>query len=363
MKRLITYLLSLTCVINIYSQQYNVNNIQLPELERKSQRHIISVPNILGYKTLKCDFHIHTVFSDGSVWPTVRVDEAWAEGLDAIAITDHIEGQPSKKYVSGDKNASYELAKKHAEEMGITLIPSGEVTRKMPPGHLNALFLSDINMLDKEKWEDALKNTKNDGGFIIWNHPGWKAQQPDTCKWMAEHQYLFENKLMHAIEVFNEKEWYPIALDWCMQKNLAPIANSDIHGVAAYYYDYPNVLRPMTLVFAKDNSQSSIKEALFAGRTLAFFSNILAGKTEYLKAIFKESVVLRKLSKNEKGQEKYEISNLSDIPFKMEGLLNIYLKPKSTAIFTLNSNDNKMIKVENLKNSSTTCLEISLSEL
>ncbi|MGD8499689.1 MAG: hypothetical protein PVJ86_03535, partial [Phycisphaerales bacterium] len=54
-------------------------------------RHEINFPDILNYKTLKCDLHMHTVFSDGSVWPTVRVDEAWREGLDAISITDHIE--------------------------------------------------------------------------------------------------------------------------------------------------------------------------------------------------------------------------------------------------------------------------------
>ena len=48
-------------------------------------------------KTLKCDFHIHTVFSDGKVWPDIRVAEAWQEGLDAIAITDHIEYRPNKE--------------------------------------------------------------------------------------------------------------------------------------------------------------------------------------------------------------------------------------------------------------------------
>ena len=26
---------------------------------------------------------MHTVFSDGVVWPSVRVEEAWREGLDA----------------------------------------------------------------------------------------------------------------------------------------------------------------------------------------------------------------------------------------------------------------------------------------
>ena len=41
----------------------------------------INIPDIPGYRTLKCDFLMHTVFSDGDVWPTVRVQEAWAEGL------------------------------------------------------------------------------------------------------------------------------------------------------------------------------------------------------------------------------------------------------------------------------------------
>ena len=36
----------------------------------------IVIPDIEGYKTLKGDFHVHTVFSDASVWPTTRVQEA-----------------------------------------------------------------------------------------------------------------------------------------------------------------------------------------------------------------------------------------------------------------------------------------------
>ena len=52
------------------------------------QRKIANVPDLPGYVTLKCDFHMHTVFSDADVWPTVRIDEALREGLDAIAITD-----------------------------------------------------------------------------------------------------------------------------------------------------------------------------------------------------------------------------------------------------------------------------------
>ena len=53
----------------------------------------IEFPNIPGYLTLKCDLHMHTVFSDGSVWPDIRVEEAVKDGLDAIATTEHLELQ------------------------------------------------------------------------------------------------------------------------------------------------------------------------------------------------------------------------------------------------------------------------------
>lgn len=51
----------------------------------------LRLPQVDNYKILKCDFHMHTVFSDGTVWPTTRVEEAFREGLDAISITEHLE--------------------------------------------------------------------------------------------------------------------------------------------------------------------------------------------------------------------------------------------------------------------------------
>ena len=48
-------------------------------------RHELRVPDLPGLETLKGDFHLHSVFSDGRVWPTVHVQEAWRDGLDVIA--------------------------------------------------------------------------------------------------------------------------------------------------------------------------------------------------------------------------------------------------------------------------------------
>mgnify|MGYP001308042135 FL=1 len=83
--------------------------------ERVKARKEIRLPEIDGYNLLKCDFHIHTIFSDGIVWPTLRIQEAWEEGLDAIAITDHIEGQPARPGVEkGNHNYSFEKRKRTA---------------------------------------------------------------------------------------------------------------------------------------------------------------------------------------------------------------------------------------------------------
>ena len=148
----------------------------------------VRLPDIPGYQTLKCDLHIHTVFSDGAVWPDVRSEEAWREGLDAIAITDHIEYQPHAEDLPTSHDRAFEIAKPHGDRLAVTVIRGSEVTRDMPPGHLNAVFLSSSVPLDTVEWRDALEAAHDQGAFIFWNHPGWTGQQPDgVARWYPEH--------------------------------------------------------------------------------------------------------------------------------------------------------------------------------
>src|SRR6266508_3307971 len=70
-------------------------------------RHALPVPDVPGFKTLKADFHLHTVFSDGTVWPTVHVQDAWRDGLDVIALTEHAEYTPHAADVKVDIGRSY----------------------------------------------------------------------------------------------------------------------------------------------------------------------------------------------------------------------------------------------------------------
>ncbi len=89
---------------------FSIDSSSQPDHTHKLERSL-KFPDIMGYKTLKCDLHQHTVFSDGSVWPDIRVMEAMMDGLDAISLTEHLEYQPHQRDIPHpDRNRSYEIA-------------------------------------------------------------------------------------------------------------------------------------------------------------------------------------------------------------------------------------------------------------
>ena len=284
-------------------------------------RHEIDIPDILNFKTLACDFHMHTVFSDGNVWPTIRAQEAWRQGLHAFSITDHLEYLPHKDDVKVDYNRSYEIARPGAEAVHLTIIRGAEITRDMPPGHFNAIFLKDAALLRRDLWRESFKAAVDQQAFIFWNHPGWRGQQPDgVARWYEEHTELLEKGWLHGIEVVNEKEYYPEAHRWCLEKKLTMLGNSDIHAPIQMEYELDRgEHRPMTLVFALENSEKAIKEALFARRTVVYFGNTLIGEEVYLRPIFDRSIEIEinDIRITGKGSAYIGIRNHSQIDFEL----------------------------------------------
>lgn len=278
-------------------------------------RNELKVPDIDGYKTLKCDFHTHTVFSDGLVWPTVRVDEAYREGLDAISITEHIEYRPHKKDIVASHNRSYEIAENTAKAKDIILIKGSEITRPMAPGHFNAIYLNDCDKLDKEEYQDAFKAAKDQHAFIFWNHPGWDAQQPEETKWWPEHTELYNNGCMNGIEVANGGSYFPEALAWCLEKGLTMIGTSDVHQPIQSSVDFAKGNhRTMTFVFAEERTAESIREALDKGRTAVYFNDMVIGKENLLKEFFKQAIEIQNIKKTKNGFS-VTLKNNSDLIF------------------------------------------------
>jgi len=274
----------------------------------------ITIPDVEGFKVLKGDFHIHTLFSDGKVMPVDRVNEAIYNGLDVIAITEHIEYRPylstggNWKLISeqGENfNLWYEAALPEAEKQHLLLIRGAEVTKAvMPPGHFNVLFTQDNNPIAAaaDNWREMLRVAAGQGAFLLWNHPGWEApksggiEKGAPLRFTEAHEEVWKQGLMHGIEIFNDSEYYPVVSDWCNERDLAIFANSDIHASELYTYGIQNPLRPITLVLAKERTLDSVRDGFFARRTIGWAANILWGREPWLPALFKASVDIRKVT-------------------------------------------------------------------
>ncbi len=286
-------------------------------------RRPLRLPDIPGYLTLRCDFHMHTVFSDGNVWPDVRSEEAWREGLDAIAITDHLEYLPHRQDLPANHERSWEIAHPHGEKLGLIVIRGSEITRKMPPGHLNAIFLRSVSPVDTPDWRQALRIAREQGAFLFWNHPGWRGHQKDgVARWYPEHTEILEAGLLDGIEVVNQRDYYPEAHRFSLEKNLTPLASSDAHDpVTLEYHVLEGDHRPVTLVFARERTQESIREALLARRTAAFSGTLLVGREEWLRPLVAASIRLENPRLSiEAGDSAYlRIRNDSDLRLELAG--------------------------------------------
>jgi predicted metal-dependent phosphoesterase TrpH len=296
---------------------------QLTPLDHSFERRRIDIPDLEDYKTWKCDFHIHTVFSDGMVWPSARVYEAWKEGLDVVAITDHIEQHLNQDYLKGDLNDAYKIAEESAADWEITVIPGAEITRGEPFGHLSTLFINDANLLKTDDPLVAVERAKQQGAFISWNHPGWMKTETTLD---PLHKRLIDEQKIDGIEVMSNRDFYPAALKWCALYHKTCLACTDIHGLISETYGSTKLSRPITLVFAKDKNVASIREALFAGRTLALFDGLLAGAEELLRKI-----VVASLRMHPSNSWWFEITNLSDLPFEiLYSETHYVIRPKTT---------------------------------
>lgn len=248
-----------------------------------------------GGRILAVDLHTHSVFSDGQVWPTIRVEEAVRDGLAGIAVTEHLEYQPHGADIPHpDRNRSYNLARTAAASaQDLLVIPGAEITREMPPGHVNAVFISDANALRRDNAEEAIRTANAQGGFVFWNHPYWHRQQADgVARLLPLHQKLIAQKQLHGIEVANGADYSESSFRIALDNNLAIIGTSDVHGLVNWDYDLPRGHRTVTLVLAADGSAAAIRKALGENRTAAWYRESLIGRPPVLEEIVRSSLTL-----------------------------------------------------------------------
>ena len=322
MKRflLIAGLIWSSSVINAqtyYTDAVNPEIYRPAEVLHSSRKEII-LPQVNGYNIYKADLHTHTIFSDGQVNPAFRLDEAWDDGLDIVAVTEHLEHRPYEKvfveYTQKYNNGKYEKAvnnsigwkapdkngimvdlnypvnqaQKVADKLNLLLVPGIEITRDgTKVGHFNALFTKDNNTVYDPDPVQSVRNAKAQGALVMHNHPGWRRTNlVPTPTEVA----IYAEKLVDGVEVMNTDEFYPGVIDIARENGLFVSANSDIHGSTARDYRLLGYDRPMTLVFAKERTLEAVREALESKRTLAYGFSTVSGDEQLLKDFFKAGI-------------------------------------------------------------------------
>lgn len=332
------------CFADVAAQKKIPETVTL--VQNALRRTEIILPQVNGLNVYKADLHTHSIYSDADLTPEQRIKEAWYDGLDIFAMTDHVEyrrheqnmlkflkgytGGEAKKAVNSnvirrnateegilaDLNLPVQLAQKAAKAYGdaLLVIPACEITREPKTiGHFNALFTTDNNTIYDTDPLQSLRNAKKQGALITQNHPGWSRK---TCDITEFEQKAFDEKLIDGVEIMNGYWFYPKAMQRCVDWNLYMLGCTDIHNQTNHYRQNGH-FRTMTLIFAKENTLKAVRKALEKRQTLAYSAGNIAGDAKLLQDFFKASVSCNFLARGKKGAATYALTNSTSLGYKI----------------------------------------------
>ncbi|MBQ5647631.1 MAG: histidinol-phosphatase [Alistipes sp.] len=342
------------CAFNAKAQkETKIPDVHSTLPEQQKRRTEIILPQVKGYNCYKADLHVHTIYSDGEITPRQRVREAWYDGLDILAITDHLEarnyekymlralaphnpdGKPHKYYHAGsvrlmkdgtdpgirsDHNATFAEAVEFRDKEGypLLLIKGSEISRKpQTQGHFNALFLKDVNAIYNIDAKETLRNVHKQGGIVIHNHPGYRRNTTDKSEWQAE---VYAEKLFDGVEIANGTKFYPKMVRRCVEENLIMIGATDTHRPTSGMWKDLGCFRTMTIILAKECTEEAIKEAMLDRRTLVYSGGDMIGEEKWLAEFLNAAIETKYLGTTSKTGVKYaqyQLINTSSIAYKL----------------------------------------------
>lgn len=202
-----------------------------------------------GYRVLETDLHAHTRFADGFLSPFDLVMQADRRGLDVLAVTDHNILFPARMSRWFSRLTG-----------GPTILLGEEITARRY--HLHGVGLRE-RVDASAPLHDVIADIHRQGGIAIAAHP----VKPFWPAFQAEIDHLDAAEVMHPIAFGGSWRWEEMREFFESSRAaghpLTAIASSD------YHFGSPlGVCR--TLVFARDDSEQSVMEALRAGRTVVY---------------------------------------------------------------------------------------------
>jgi hypothetical protein len=244
------------------------------------------------------------------------------------------------------------LTEQAARPYDLLVIPGAEITRGLPPGHNNAIFIQDANKLLIADSIEVFREANRQGGFTFWNHANWIAQRRDGMATMTPtHKYLIQEGLLHGIEVVNDLTYSDEALQIALDYNLTIVGTSDIHGLVDWQFNIPEGgHRPVTLAFCTEKSIDAVKEAFFARRTVAWFNNTLIGRERELISLIQACLRVERASYIGTSQvAEVEIYNDSDVEYVLMNQ-SPYTLHANADVVIIHPNATTTIQVKTIEN-------------
>ncbi len=303
------------------------SRLEMPPSMRRQELHF---PAVGGWKILKAEFHVHTIYSDGQVTPEVRVLEAWRDGIDVLGISDHAEHIDVA--LPQHKERSYGRAKDLAGRLGLQLILTSEIStiaqvkRPLRNSDFIVTLLSDEQALSRA-YPDAMAQASKQNAITIWAHPG--------AEWNEHSRSVLNAGTLHGIEIYNSHvSWsrsrglesvrgawmWPHAMEWAERHELAVFAGSDAHWpIDLMTRGEPGGRRPMTLILSTGSDSNAIREAILERRTVAWFGEMLWGPRHSLEGLVRACVSVVRLEPNAAVRPKFAVgvTNACPLPFNL----------------------------------------------
>jgi hypothetical protein len=199
-----------------------------------------------GWRVLAADFHTHTSYwSDGALTPIGLASEAARQGLDAVAVTGHVEVGDAK------------VARWWSRLVGGPTVLVGEEI-VAPHHHVIAIGIEDVVDADLPVARQ-IDEVHRQGGVAIAAHPSrsfWPGFDADALARLdgaeVAHPAIYDR-------AGHQREF----ADFLAKGRFAAIGSSDFHGL-----ERVGICR--TYVFAKDATAGAILDAIRARRTVVY---------------------------------------------------------------------------------------------
>jgi hypothetical protein len=228
-------------------------------------------PALHARRPLRCDFHIHTHYSDGNSPPARMVLRGRELGLDVVVITDHDRYQPSLEAMDAAQRF----------DLGLITGPGEEISG--PNWHVVAIN-ADVGIHDlglrSGRWEGgaaweyealrwAVRATQAHGGRAYLAHPYWAIERGYhlPSPW---YDRVLDEGILDGIELLGDVKHENNArslaryLDFrAAGRDIPIIGNSDTHGAEHTYGTY------WTLVYVMEPTLDAVLEAIAGGWSVA----------------------------------------------------------------------------------------------